>query len=99
MKVWGLGTQKTQKAIKSFSHNAEGKKELILLSRELESGKLVENGEMFIGLPSLPKFEWAIWYRNRVAAILDKIIAQMRATPMETPGWFEEELGQAWTLI
>ena len=46
-----------------------------MLSRELESGKLVENGEMFIGLPSLPKSKWAIWYKNRVAAILDEIIA------------------------
>ena len=95
----GIRNSKNSKSHKKLSHNAEGKKELILLSRELESGKLVENGEMFIGLPLLPKSEWAIWYRNRVAAILDKIIAQIRATLMETPGWFEEELGQAWTLI
>lgn len=28
--------------------------------------------------------------------ISDKVIAQIRAAPTETPGWFEEELGQAW---
>ena len=36
---------RNSKGHKKLSHSAEGKKELILLSRELESGKLVENGE------------------------------------------------------
>ena len=54
---------------------------------------------MFIGLPSLPKTRWAIWYRNRVVVIPDEIIAQIRAVPRETLGWFKEELGQAWKRI
>ena len=41
----GIGNSKNSKSHKKLSHSAEGKKELILLSRELESGKLVENGE------------------------------------------------------
>ena len=28
--------------------------------------------------------------------IPDEVIAQIRAAPTETLGWFEEELGQAW---
>ena len=40
----GLGIRNS-KSHKKLSHSDEGKKELILLSRELESGKLVENGE------------------------------------------------------
>ena len=34
-----------------------------------------------------------------MVVILDEIIAQIRAAPTETPGWFEEQLGQAWKRI
>ena len=44
----------------------------------------------------MPRLAWAIWYKNRVVAILEEFIAQIRVAPMETPGWFEEELKQAW---
>ena len=50
----------------------------------------------FIGLTLLPRSGWAIWYKNRVVAIPKEFIAQIRAAPTETPGWFEEELKQAW---
>ena len=44
----------------------------------------------------MPKTGWAMWFRNRVIVIPHEIIAQIRAAPTETPGWFEEELGYAW---
>ena len=44
----------------------------------------------------MPKTGWAMWFRNRVIVIPDKIIAQIRAAPTETPWWFEEELGYDW---
>nr|POF22974.1 hypothetical protein CFP56_15651 [Quercus suber] len=43
-----------------------------------------------------PRTGWAIWYRGRAVVILDEVIAQIRAAPTETLGWFEEELGLEW---
>lgn len=41
----GIRNSKNSKSHKRLSHNAEGQRELILLSREFECGKHVENGE------------------------------------------------------
>lgn len=59
----------------------------------------LENGGVFIGNDLLPQSSWAMWYRNKIVVISDKVIAQIRATPTKTPGWFEEELGQGWKHI
>ncbi|KAF3950217.1 hypothetical protein CMV_023995 [Castanea mollissima] len=53
----------------------------------------------WIGLTPLPRTGWAIWYKGRVVAIPEEFIAQIRAAVTETPGWFEEELKQAWKNI
>ena len=45
--------------------------------------------------PSLPMVGWAIWYRNKAITILDEVIAQIRAAPTDTMGWFDEELAVA----
>ena len=47
----------------------------------------------------IPQSSWAIWFQNRIVVISDEMIAQIRATPTEMLGWFEEELGQAWKHI
>ena len=60
---------------------------------------LLEMERILLGLTPLPQSGWAIWYKNRMAAIPDVIIAQIRAAPTEIPGWFETELGQAWKLL
>ena len=49
--------------------------------------------------PSLPMVGWAIWYRNKAITISDEVIAQIRAAPTDTMGWFEEELAAAWKHI
>lgn len=49
--------------------------------------------------PLPPTVGWAIWHRNKVAAILDELIAQIRTAPIETLGWFKEELATAWKHI
>ena len=45
--------------------------------------------------PSLPMVGWAIWYRNKAITISDEVIAQIRAAPTDTMGWFDEELAVA----
>ena len=55
--------------------------------------------KILIGLTLLPRFGWAIWYKNRVVAIPDEIISQIRAMPTVILGEFEEELKQAWKNI
>ncbi|KAL0014984.1 hypothetical protein SO802_002053 [Lithocarpus litseifolius] len=44
----------------------------------------------------LPRSGWVIWYKNRAVVIFDEMIAQIRAMPMDTLGWFEAELSNAW---
>ncbi|KAK9988089.1 hypothetical protein SO802_028328 [Lithocarpus litseifolius] len=39
---------------------------------------------------------WAIRHMNQVIPIPEKIIAQIRASPTDTLGWFEEDLKAAW---
>ena len=47
----------------------------------------------------LPTVGWAIWYRNKMIAIPEELIAQIRAAPTESMGWFEEDLAAAWRHI
>ena len=49
--------------------------------------------------PLFPTVGWAIWHRNKAVAIPNEMIAQIRATPTETLGWFKEELAIAWKHI
>ena len=49
--------------------------------------------------PSLPMVGWAIWYRNKAIAILEEVIAQIRAAPTDIMCWFNEELAAAWKHI
>lgn len=51
---------------------------------------------IILGMSSTPQVGWAMWYRSKVVIILDEVIAQIRAAPTETPGWFAEESGQVW---
>ena len=51
---------------------------------------------LLVGVTSMPRTGWAIWFRNKAIVIPNEIIAQIRAAPTETLGWFEEELGYAW---
>nr|POF14406.1 hypothetical protein CFP56_66316 [Quercus suber] len=95
----GIRNSKNSKSHKRLPNSTEGKSGLLLLSKELKSDNQVENGEIFIGLTPLPRFGWTIWYKNRVVAIPKEIIAQIRATPTETLGWFQEELRQAWKRL
>ena len=92
----GIRNSKSSKSHKRLPNSVEGHSGLLLLSRELGSENQVENGEIFYKANTTAKIRWAIWYKNRVVAIPKEFIAQIRAAPTETPGWFEEELKQAW---
>ena len=39
---------------------------------------------------------WAMKHKNQVIPIPDETIAQIRASPTDTLGWFKEELRAAW---
>nr|POE65571.1 hypothetical protein CFP56_57450 [Quercus suber] len=45
---------------------------------------------------ALPPLGWAIWFKGRVVAIPNKMIAQIRAAPTTSMGIFEEELRVTW---
>uniref|UniRef100_A0A7N2N6Y0 Uncharacterized protein n=1 Tax=Quercus lobata TaxID=97700 RepID=A0A7N2N6Y0_QUELO len=45
------------------------------------------------------QFRVGIWYRNKALAISDKMIAQIRAVPIDMIGWFKEELCVVWKHI
>ena len=53
------------------------------------------NGSKFPRFP-LPWLGWVIWHRNRVVVISDEMIAQIRAAPTDTLGWFDQTLCNAW---
>ena len=42
---------------------------------------------------------WVLWHKNKAIAIPNEVIAQIRATPTITLGWFDEELMAAWKHI
>ena len=46
-------------------------------------------------LPStvpLPTVGWAIWHKNKIIAIPEELIAQIRAASIDTLGWFDKDL-------
>lgn len=45
---------------------------------------------------NLVNFSWAIWFKNKAIPIPDEMIAQIRASPTNTMGWFEVDLKAAW---
>ena len=47
----------------------------------------------------LPTFGWVIWHRNKIIAILEELIDQIRAAPTDALGWFKEDLAAAWNHI
>ena len=49
--------------------------------------------------PLLPSTGWVIWHKNKAIAILNEVIAQIRAAPTVTLGSFDEELMAAWKHI
>ena len=42
---------------------------------------------------------WAIRYRGKVIQVSDEVIAHIKVTPMDTMGWVEEGLKNAWKTM
>ena len=71
----GIRNSKSSKIHKRLPNNVEDHSGLLLLSRELGSENQVENGEIFDRANTTANIRWAIWYKNRVVAILEEFIA------------------------
>lgn len=39
---------------------------------------------------------WAIWYKNKVIVLSDKMITQISVAPIGTRCWFEEDFKAVW---
>lgn len=79
---------------KRFSHIAVNK----IISSLKASDKLTkkENKPSSPTRHKLANFGWAIWFRNKAIPILDEMIAQIRASPTDTMGWFDPDIKAAW---
>ena len=102
MKVWGLEVQRVRRTQRAKSdHPIAPKVKVAYLCLQGFWGVIINlrMEKILIGLTLPPPSGWAIWYKNRVVAIPDEIISQIRAVPTEIQGEFEEELKQAWKHI
>lgn len=57
------------------------------------------HGSLLPILSPLPMVGRVIWHKNKAMAILEEMIAQIRAAPTNILGWFEEDLLVAWKHI
>ena len=94
----GLGIRNSKspensKSHKWLSHSIEGKSDLILSTRGLGSGNLVEYGEDFDRVNPSATVRMGHLMQESCGGHYRRDNISIRAGPKEIPGWFEKELG------